>query len=666
MAVRLWNILSQDHESSLAERVCDARALSLRRLSQEEPISCPYTLIDMDRAVVRIRSAIAAGEPIAIYGDYDCDGVTSVVILYSYLSSAGADVVFYIPSRHDEGYGLNCGAIDKLSHHGIKLIITVDCGIVSFRETEYAASLGMDVIITDHHQPMDSLPAAIAVVNPHRKDCTSLFKHLAGVGVVFKLITALMDGNYHKALELYGIYTAIGTVGDIVEISGENRAIIKKGLELLSQTDNIALMALITASGLGGRQITAETIAFSIVPRINAAGRLESADIAAELLLCGDSSEAERIANKLTHINNLRKELVDKITEEILAIIADDTDIIYQPFIVVWGKDWHKGVIGIVCSRLVDMFGKPTAVISVEGGQCTGSARSVQGINIYDILSGCSDILTKFGGHEMAAGFSLEENALEKLKSHIISRTKEKYNKIPQALYDIDGTVSFEEITVPEIQKLKALEPLGPGVVKPRFAIFGAVIDQLIPLSGGKHHKLKLLDENDQTAEVLYFGADSDSLLYKKGDAVDLCVTIGINEYMGECSPSIVLDDIRPAGFDQQGFAAGRERYEQIRSRGFYAETDTDNAPSREDAADVYRFIKTLPNSIDIETAYVSPRVPEIDYCKFRLALDALREIGVIEFDEPRFNITFPQLAQKADISKSKIIKQQGGSECLP
>ncbi len=380
-------------------------------LSGDGFLQDPYSLKDMDRAVQRIRKGIEDGEMIAIYGDYDADGVTATVVLFTYLESIGADVRYYIPTRDGEGYGLNQKAIDTIAKMGITLMITVDNGITALEEIAYAGSLGIDVVVTDHHRPKEQLPQAYAVVDPYRRDDETAFKGLAGVGVAFKLVCALEE-DIESMLDYYAELVTIGTIADVMPMSGENRVIVQRGLEKFSQTENIGLQALMEVAGVAGKSITSETVAFSIVPRINATGRLGHAKKAVDLLTTDDEEVAVGLAQEIDLQNRQRKALEEQILQDISQTIngTRQSSMIGYWFYRVTG--WHHGVVGIVAAKLVEKYGKPCFLISCEGGEGRGSGRSVGDFSLFDALCACDDLLERYGGHTQAAGLTVKTDKL--------------------------------------------------------------------------------------------------------------------------------------------------------------------------------------------------------------------------------------------------------------
>ena len=396
----------------LAARGCTEPAAAQAMLGQGEPLSDPFLLKDMDKAVARIEQAVENEELMVIYGDYDVDGISATAILYECLTSQGAHVRCKLPTR-GSGYGLTRAALESLAQKGFRLVVTVDNGISAVEEAACARGLGLDLIITDHHLPHESLPQAVAIVDPRRADDHSPFKGLCGAGVAFKLCAALDGCPPEEMLEYCGDLAAVGTVADVMPLTGENRTIVKAGLRQLQNTDRPGFCALLEEVGLAGRPVTAENVSYAIAPRINAAGRMDSAVTALQLVLCEDEDRAEELAHKLTDINSQRQETEMEIVRAAQELLDAEPERLEDRVILLWGRDWHPGVIGIVASRLVEKTGRPVIVVSVdEHGEGKGSGRSVQGFNLHECIASCADILLRFGGHAMAAGLSVRELSL--------------------------------------------------------------------------------------------------------------------------------------------------------------------------------------------------------------------------------------------------------------
>ena len=504
----------------------------------------PFLMPDMEIAVKRIVKAIENKEKIMIYGDYDADGITSITVLKKYLNEIGLKTGEYIPNRLNEGYGLNKDAISKIYNDGYKLMITVDCGISGLEEVDYANSLGMEIIITDHHEPAEKLPEAIAVIDAKRKDNKYPFNQLAGVGVVFKLIPAistelkLEEKEYLKYLDL----VCIGTISDIVPLVDENRVIAKLGLKLIEKTKNIGLKTLLNIADL--RKIDSTAISFGVAPRINACGRMGFQEEALQLFLTEDSGEATKIAKRLVQFNQERQAKEKQIFEEVIEKIEkDDKD---KKCIVLAEENWHHGVIGIVASKITEIYYKPSILICLEGDKGKGSGRSIPGFDLYTALTKCSDYIEKFGGHSMAIGITIKKENFEKLKEAIEKYAQESNISDIMPIINIDKEINLKNINIEEVKSLELLEPFGEGNKMPIFLLRNLKIDSIRALSGGKHLKLTLKQDNN-IVDAIGFNMGDLSKEYLLGDKVDVVGTIEINSFGNKENIQINLKDIRKA-----------------------------------------------------------------------------------------------------------------------
>ncbi len=530
-----------------------AKILVNRNLTKKEDIDLflkptrhdfhnPYLMPDMALAVDRIIKAINNKEKILIYGDYDVDGITSITVVKNFLLERGANVTQYIPNRLNEGYGLNKDAIKKISDDGVNLIITVDCGISGIEEVDYANSLGLEVIVTDHHEVGEVLPNAIAVVDAKRKDSTYPFRELAGVGVGFKLIQAiaqrleLEEKEYLKYLDI----VCIGTISDIVPLVDENRVIAKLGLKLVEVTKNVGLKALLEASGY--KKIDSFTVSFGLAPRINACGRMGKEKEALNLFLTQDENEAKKIALRLNEYNKERQDIEKRIYEDAVnKIEKSETD---KQVLVLGSENWHHGVIGIVASKITDLYFKPSILICFEEDEGKGSGRSIPGFDLYESLTNCSENLEKFGGHSMAVGVTLKKENFEKFKEEF-----EKYAQnsnicdiIP--IIKIDEEITLEDINIKAVEELNMLEPFGEANKMPLFMYKNLKIHSIRTLSEGKHIKLTLKDNNFYI-DSIGFNLGHLAEEYQIGDKVDVVGSLEINRFNGRESVQINLKDLR-------------------------------------------------------------------------------------------------------------------------
>ena len=504
----------------------------------------PFLMPDMEIAVKRIVKAIENKEKIMIYGDYDADGITSITVLKKYLNEIGLKTGEYIPNRLNEGYGLNKDAISKIYNDGYRLMITVDCGISGLEEVEYANSLGMEIIITDHHEPAEKLPEAIAVIDAKRKDNKYPFNQLAGVGVVFKLIQAiskelkLEEKEYLKYLDL----VCIGTISDIVPLVDENRVIAKLGLKLIEKTKNIGLKTLLNIADL--KKIDSNAISFGVAPRINACGRMGFQEEALQLFLTEDSEKATTIAKRLVQFNQERQAKEKQIFEEVIEKIEkDDKD---KKCIVLAEENWHHGIIGIVASKITEIYYKPSILICLEGDKGKGSGRSIPGFDLYTALTKCSDYIEKFGGHSMAIGITIKKENFEKLKETIEKYAQESNISDIMPIINIDKEINLKNINIEEVKSLELLEPFGEANKMPLFLLRNLKIDSIRALSGGKHLKLTLKQDNN-IVDAIGFNMGDLSKEYLLGDKVDVVGTIEINSFGNKENIQINLKDIRKA-----------------------------------------------------------------------------------------------------------------------
>lgn len=502
----------------------------------------PYEMPDMERAVKRIKKAIENNEQIVIYGDYDVDGITSLTVLKSFLEERNIKVNVYIPNRLEEGYGLNQKAVEYIAEQNNKLMITVDCGITAVDEIEYAKKFGIETIVTDHHEPAEVLPDAIAVVDAKRKDNKYKCRDLAGVGVVFKLIQALSiefgleEKEYLKYLDI----VCIGTISDIVPLVDENRIIVKLGLKLVAQTRNIGLKELLEKCGYS--QINSTTISFGIAPRINASGRMGHQEEALKLFLSKDEKEVEELVQKLNEYNKTRQEIEKKIYEEAKKQI-EERNLENKNTIVVSGKEWHHGVIGIVSSKITELYFKPSILLCEEGDICKGSGRSIPGFDLHDALMKCNGPIEKFGGHAMAIGINIKKEKLNEFETEFEKIAEEE--KIDQILpvINIDSEIKLDEINKAMIESLKELEPYGEANKMPIFAFRNLKIDSIRALSEGKHLKVSVRD-NKNIVNAIGFNLGNLIEDFKIGDRVDIAGSLEINSFNGVENIQINIKDI--------------------------------------------------------------------------------------------------------------------------
>lgn len=628
----------------------------------------PMLLPDMAKARDTIRRAIEQGKKIAVFGDYDVDGVTSTCVMTRVLRSLGADVRHYIPDRLSEGYGLSMGAMDRLAQDGIGLIITVDSGVSAFEEIARARDLGMKVVVTDHHECREELPDANAVVNPKRADSTYPFAELAGVGVAFKLACALAgDGQQRAVLEQYADLVALGTVADVMPLIGENRIIVAAGLRRMAETQNVGLSMLLHESGQQGKRLTASTISFILAPRINAAGRLGHADMAAELFLTDDPRRAQTLAMALCEQNKQRQATENQILEQALQKLRREYDPLEDQVIVLAGEDWHHGVIGIVSSRICDRYACPTVLIALEDGIGKGSGRSVKGFNLYEALCDSAPLLERFGGHELAAGLTIREENIQQFRENMEAWAREHVN--PQELMPIlhiDCPIAPEFISTEATRGLDVLEPFGMGNPQPVFSMCDLLVEEITPISSDRHVRLTL-SKDGQTYTAMLFGTGQGGCGFAQGNYVDAAFCLEINEYRGRCSVQLVIRDIQLSTCEVMADQKILNLYNRFMSDGALTAREARVLlPERRDLVAVWRHILSRSEDgwLSVPDGALSRRVSwesrrEINIGKLLVCLDVFSESRLLSyhFREGQLNIVLKHIEGKADISKSVVLK---------
>ena len=506
----------------------------------------PYLMKDIDKAVERINIAKENNEKITIYGDYDVDGITSIAILYKHLSSMGITVDYYVPDRIQEGYGVNRSALDKIKANGSTVVITVDTGITAVDETDYAASIGLDMIITDHHECKEQMPNSYASIDPKQKSCGYPFKNLAGVGVAFKLIQALdKETPLDELMELYSDLVCLGTVADISPLIDENRILVTKGLKKFKTTKNVGLKALLDVTTANNSDITTSTIGYIIAPRINASGRLGCAARSVDLFLTDDEAKAVELAEELCKENTIRQQTEQKMFAEALEYIEEHPEIKEDKVLVIPHENWHHGIVGIVSSKITEKFYKPSILFAIDGDEAKGSGRSVSGYNLFEALENCSEILEKFGGHELAAGLSVKTENIDKFRKAINEYTpdsKEETMTVPTV--NIDAVIKASFITNETVDDINKLQPFGVDNPTPVFAARKMKIHRISTMSENKHLRMTLLKDG-KYLDTVGFGMGECYDCFKEGDFVDVAFGISINDYKGFHNVQLILKDIK-------------------------------------------------------------------------------------------------------------------------
>lgn len=635
-------------------------AVHLREfLGEGEPLSDPFLLKDMDKAAARITRAVDNMEKIAVYGDYDADGVTSTAMLYSYLETRGADVIFYIPQREGEGYGMNIGAVEYLKEQGVSLIVTVDNGISSVQEVARANELGIDVVVTDHHRPQEILPDAVAVVDAYRPDDTSPYKHFSGVGIAFKLLMALEDGagDVEDLLEAYSDLAAIGTIGDIVPLTGENRTLIRAGLERLSQSDRPGVQALLENAGIAGKALTSTNVAFTLVPRINATGRMGAPERAVRLLISGYEEEAEVLSEEICADNEERRRVEAEIAEAAFADIGAK-GYMKDRVVVVDGENWHHGVIGIVASRVTERCGKPCMIISRGETEAKGSGRSIEGFSLFEAICACGDLLIKFGGHPMAAGITLKPENIEAFRKRINRYAAEHFPQMPTQTVTLDCKLNPAALSVSMAQSLTQLEPFGNGNPQPVFGLFNMELSNVTPVGGGGHLRLTL-EKNGAVITAMRFNTKPEELPYHIGDKIDLAVQLEAREFRGQPSLTVIVRDMKFAAFDTEKNIASLASFEKWqRGEVLSAEDKNRLYPDRACLAAIYRALRTVNGKEADQVRFVSQFGKDMTLGLFKTALLVFEERGLVhsEIADDTFTATLIETSGKTDITRSPVL----------
>lgn len=597
MKYGIWNIAlpeaAQIHAlcaagfSPLSACVLGGRGLDAAQahalLAADSPFFDPFLMRDMDRAVAVLRDALQKGEKIAVFGDYDVDGITATCLLTEYLQSLGADVTFHIPGRLEEGYGLNEGAVRELARQGVKLIVTVDCGITAAQEAALCHTLGMRLVITDHHECKDDLPDADAVVDPHRPDCLYPHRDLSGVGVAFKLAAAL-EGEQQALAVRYCTLVCLGTIADVMPLCGENRRFVTMGLARMQTACRAGLRALLRASGCDSQPVTAATVGYVLAPRINAAGRMERAELAVQLLLTQDPATAEQLAQTLCALNRERQETEANIYHDALAQLARNPA---GEAIVLAGENWHQGVVGIVASRLCEEFCRPAFLISLSGTRGKASSRSCGGFNLFAALRDNAALLEGYGGHELAAGFTIARENIDRFREEMCRAVRESNASGAQsAALRIDCEVSAELLTEENVAALSELEPCGVGCPKPTLCLREVTVESVGSVGGGRHLRLRVRSRGGKSFSAIYFSAGRLADTLHTGERIDVAFYPQINEFRGVSTVQLNLIDLR--------VVTGTELYAQFRANAQLLPCDfAALAPQREDVALLWQYLRS-------------------------------------------------------------------------
>ena len=618
----------------------------------------PYLMQDMAPAAQRVRRALEAGETVAVFGDYDVDGITATCLLTAFLRSIGGNVISYIPGRLEEGYGLNPIAIRHLHGQGVKLIITVDCGITAVEEAELCASLGIDLVITDHHECKATLPRAAAVVDPHRPDCGYPHKNLSGVGVAFKLASALA-GSQDKVLAEFADMVCLGTVADVMPLQGENRLFVSRGLQSLRNTHRPGIAALMRECSCAPEGVSASTIGFMLAPRINAAGRMGQIDLAVDLFLTDDPVKAGELARALCELNHQRQQVESQIYAQAVSMLPTGTP---PAAIVLASEDWHQGVVGIVASRIAEEYCCPTFLVCLDGDHGKASSRSYGGFNLFSSLTSLAELLESYGGHELAAGFTIHRGNIDEFRRQITRMAEEFYDDSgPRTLLDIDCAIPPEMLTIRGIDALEALEPCGNGCPKPVLMLEKLRIERISMVGGGRHMRLRLRSGR-QGINAIYFSATPETASVEPGDLVDVAFNPQVNEFRGERSVQMNVLDIRPScavpcGTDDSGFLA-------LRHGALTPAIAAAIMPDRATLATVWRYLAASPAPIQEVPMCLCRKIVRwsgapLGLGKLLVCLEIFSDVGLLQIQRRHKHITIHLTpgSGKADLTQSRTMQ---------
>ena len=645
----------------LSGRGCRSVQEAEELLRADGPLIDPLQMKEMDKAVAVLRSALSEGIKMAVFGDYDVDGITATCVLTDYLRSRGADCVTHIPGRLEEGYGLNESAIYQLFEEGVRLIITVDCGITAVDEAELCRRLGITLIITDHHECKEQLPRCAALIDPHRADCTYPHQNLSGVGVAFKLAAAL-EGDQEAIEERYCDLVCLGTIADVMPLQGENRRLVVKGLQALQNPKRLGLRALLEACECGAQPLTANTVGYVIAPRINAAGRMEQADLAVRLFLTKEEGEAMHLAQTLCELNRERQATELEIYKEASVMFRNKKHC--GSAIVLAGERWHQGVVGIVASRLAEEYSRPTFLICLSGDKGKASSRSYGGFNLFNSLAELEPLLEGYGGHALAAGFTISRKNIDEFRRCMCRLVDAYSDQGGRSVLEIDCEPEASALTEENIEGLSRLEPCGIGCPKPVFCLCETQILRMSTVGNGKHLRLRLLTRDGTELQALYFGGGSYQKYLRMEQRVDVAFHLTVNEYRGQRNVQLNLLDLRPV-------KAG-ELYER-----YLAQQPLDGAerrmltPSRQDVAAVWRYLEkarpagtVLRCTLDeIALAVATQTNNRHSIRRTAVCLEILRELGLLsvhrKFTDLELRI-LPEVRFNA-LENSRLYRELGG-----
>ena len=659
------NGLVQAGYSPMAAMILGARGMEDAKQAEDYLTCCcqmhdPYLMTDMDLAACRVALAMERGEKIAVFGDYDVDGITSTCLLTDFLRKMGADCVPYIPGRLEEGYGLNPIALRQLAAEGVKLIVTVDCGITAMEEAALCKELGMELVITDHHECKDRLPDAVAVVDPHRPDGGYPHMNLSGVGVAFKLASALC-GSQEQVLDAYADMVCLGTVADVMLLQGENRVFVSRGLESLRHTARPGLVALMAESNCDPLQLTASSVGYILAPRINAAGRMGKIEMAVELFLTEDPARATELAKGLCELNRQRQAVESEIYRQAVEMLPEGE---IPEAIVLADEGWHQGVVGIVASRIAEEFCCPTFLICLDGEHGKASSRSYGGFNLFASLTNLSHLLESYGGHELAAGFTINRQQIPAFRQAVCALAREFYrDDMPRTQLDADCVIPPEIFNLANVTSLEKMEPCGNGCPKPTLVMENLRIDRLSMVGSGKHMRLRL-QSGAYGFNAIYFSANPEITTVRQGDLVDVAFHPQINEFRGERSVQMGVVDIRPAC--KVACSEEMGSYQALRSERLSSAMAAELLPDRAELGMIWRYL----------SASGEEQVREKPMClcrkivrwsgsplylgKLLVCLDIFADVGLVQIQRLHKYMTISLIPreQKADLQSSRTMQK--------
>ena len=643
----------------LAARGICSNAQAHKYLDCDTPLLDPFLMTDMDKAAGRVGLAMARGEKIAVFGDYDVDGITSTCLLTDFLRRHGANVVSYIPGRLEEGYGLNPIAIAQLSHEGVQLIITVDCGITAVAEAELCRELGIDLVITDHHECKDALPYAAAVVDPHRPDGGYPHKNLSGVGVAFKLASALC-GDQEEVLRDYADMVCLGTVADVMPLQGENRVFVARGLQSLARTKRPGIAALMAESGCDAKNVSASSIGFMLAPRINAAGRMGKIELAVELFLTDDPGRAAEVAKQLCDLNRQRQSVESEIYDQAVAMLPAG-----QPpeAIVLADETWHQGVVGIVASRIAEEYACPAFLICLDGEHGKASSRSHGGFNLFASLTALSSLLESYGGHELAAGFTINRANIPEFRRQICQLAAGFYSDdTPRTSLEIDCAIPAELLTISNIESLSVLEPCGNCCPKPVLMMKNLTIERITMVGGGRHMRLRLRSGRFGL-NAIYFSANPAAVSIQTGDVVDIAFTPQVNEFRGERSVQMNVQDIRPSCTAE--CSPETAAYHALAKGCLTREIAEILLPERSTLAMVWRYLAAASAEVEESPICLCRKIVRwtgkpLSLGQMMTCLDIFRDVGLLEAQRVHKNLRIRLTPgnTKADLTTSQTMQR--------